>query len=139
MKLIQYTTPVSNPLNEIREWLREPLLGGLGELGDRVRSQFAGPNVEVYEDATHYHARVEVPGVKKEEIDLKLDPERGVLLKVERKVVRNGSENTERFARQFSLPSDAQTDKVSAKLEDGVLTISVPKVPKQEPVKIEIA
>ncbi len=83
MKLIRYTHPLQN----LREWdalfadpfrLISPLLVSTwSNGGDGMKQRTSVPGVEWYEDDSHFHARIELPGVKRE--NLRLDAEEGLL------------------------------------------------------------
>ena len=101
--------------------------------------------VDVVERTDAYELVAEVPGVRSEDLEVKLED--GVLTisaKRDRSQneERNGYRRLERrygsFCRSFSLPEDIHEDAVSADLKDGVLTIRVPKGEKARPRKIEV-
>jgi HSP20 family protein len=102
-------------------------------LGARVADWFA-PASEASADDGAYRISMEVPGVAEPDIDITLHE--GVVTVTGRKQsVRTGSGETwffsERefgsFSRSFRLPPDADADAVGADLEDGVLTLTVPR------------
>ncbi|CAN6453531.1 unnamed protein product [Victoria cruziana] len=70
--------------------------------------------------------REEQPQQKEKEEKDKEEPE-GKYLRMERRVGK--------FMRKFTLPENANADAISAAYEDGVLTVTVPKVPPPEPKK----
>ncbi len=117
--------------------------------GDRSASASQGwvPPVDVIETENQYQLSAEVPGVSGNKV--KVVVREGVLtLSGDRPAVplAEGSQAhlSERrfgaFRRRFSLPKDADGERVSAEFKNGVLTISVPKretvVPKEIEVKI---
>ena len=104
------------------------------------------PAVDVFEDNDNFVVKVEVPGIKKEELEISLHE--GVLtLQGERKAQSkgNGKENYRserffgRFQRSISLGSPVQADKVSAKYADGILTVTLPKAEESKPRQIPIS
>jgi HSP20 family protein len=103
------------------------------------------PPVDIFERQDHLVIRAEVPGVQKEDMDVRI--ENGVLtLHGERKqdpeVKEENAHRTERiygsFARSFSLPTTVDASKVSATYKDGVLEVTVPKAEAAKPKMVEI-
>ncbi|NNM32151.1 MAG: Hsp20/alpha crystallin family protein [Gemmatimonadetes bacterium] len=102
------------------------------------------PRVDVHENEQEFRLRVDLPGVKKD--DLHVEVERGdLILKASRKQAQEShtpirverfSEAT--FTRTFSLGDDVDADKISASLEDGVLTVTIPKQEKSLPRRIKV-
>ncbi|MEJ2684366.1 MAG: Hsp20/alpha crystallin family protein [Candidatus Sulfobium sp.] len=110
--------------------------------------EVTSPAVDIFEDNGNVVVKAEMPGMTKEELDVKIA---GNVLtisgekKKEEKVEKQNYFRMERsygsFTRSFSLPSDVQTDKIKAQFRDGVLQITLPKtaeaIEKQKKVKIE--
>jgi len=92
------------------------------------------PSVDVTENEKEYLITADAPGVKRE--DLKVTVEEGVLMisgerKSEKEEKGKKFHKVERsygrFARSFTLPEDAEDEKLSAQFKDGVLTVHLPK------------
>lgn len=92
------------------------------------------PSVDISEDKDSFKLIADIPGVNPEDIDISM--ERGVLtIKGERQSESTQeAENYRRvervsgqFYRRFTLPDTADADKIEAKSEHGVLTITIPK------------
>lgn len=109
------------------------------------RTGLAAPKVDITESDDHYVVRAELPGVGKDDVTVEL--EQGVLtLRGEKKTRRD--EKVERgrrlecsygaFSRSFTLPPDADDDRIDAKFRDGVLEISVGKRPESKPKQIAV-
>jgi HSP20 family protein len=90
--------------------------------------------LDVKEDDKSYAVTADLPGLKESDVDVTFDD--GVLtIRGEKKVERDEKKDTwhlvERsygsFARQISLPAGIQEDKIEAKFDKGVLTITLPK------------
>jgi len=103
------------------------------------------PALDVYEDKDHVYVRVEVPGMKKEDIDLSLH-DGSLSISGERKgedtfknaeVYRN-ERFFGRFQRTVTLPTSVQADKVKAQYQDGILTVTFPKAEEAKPKHIEL-
>jgi HSP20 family protein len=105
------------------------------------------PPVDVYEDAHELVLKLEVPGIKQEDLDVKLENQT-LTVKGERKFEKNEKEENfhriERrygnFTRSFTLPQTVDAGVVKANYENGVLTISLAKKEAAKPkqVKVEI-
>ncbi len=104
----------------------------------------AGPGTNLYDAGDHFEMRVEVPGMAKEDLNLKLQ---GNYLEIRgtRKAdtpegysahrVERGAAS---FTRSFTLPSEVDATKVEASLADGILTIKMPKSEAAKPRQITI-
>lgn len=111
-------------------------------------AEYLSPASEASVGDNAYHISMELPGVAEDDIELTCQ-DGVVTVKGEKKSEREEEGDTwyfsERqfgaFSRSFRLPPDADEDKVSAELKDGVLTVTVPKVepkaPKASKVKIK--
>src|SRR3989338_6413885 len=100
------------------------------------------PSVDIKESESSYDVHVELPGVAKEDIDISLDGN-VLILKGETKSLhveeKDGYSSNERvygaFLRKFTLPDNADKEKIDAKSENGVLLLTIPKLPVEEPKK----
>jgi HSP20 family protein len=112
--------------------------------GPRSRADFA-PAVDVHEDAESLVLRAELPGVKKEDVDISIDAN-VLTLKGERKLEKEEQgrryHRVERaygtFVRQFQLSSNIDSSKIDAQLADGVLTVRLAKREELKPRKIDV-
>lgn len=112
--------------------------------GPRSRADFA-PAVDVHEDAESLVLRAELPGVKKEDVDISVDAN-VLTLKGERKLEQEEQgrryHRVERaygtFVRQFQLSSNIDSSKIQAQLADGVLTVRLAKREELRPRKIDV-
>lgn len=140
MKLLHYHYPLSAGLNDLDRWFRSPSsgFGRLFDLAERLSDPVASTSrstADLFEDEDHYFVRLEIPGVRKEEIDLELHDHR-LSLSFERS--RADREVPERVERVVAVPEGVDAGKVEARLEDGVLTVTLPKTPEVKPVEIKI-
>ena len=101
------------------------------------------PAVNEKVDENGYHLEIDLPGVKKENIEISVND--GILTisgerKLERKEEKENYTRIEsffgRFERSFKLPADADADAIEAKYEDGVLKLYIPRRQKPEGKKI---
>lgn len=101
------------------------------------------PAVDVEEDDQSYCVCMEIPGVRREDLDIEIQNE-VVTVRGEKRRSEKGSRPrwSERsygaFVRSFSLPPDADPDETSASFQDGVLTLTFPKREQARPRRIEI-
>jgi len=92
------------------------------------------PAFDIYEEGGDVVVKAELPGMKKEDIEINLTDESITISgdkKKEEKVEKKGYYRLERsygsFARSFALPSEVRPDDAKARFEDGVLEIRIPK------------
>jgi HSP20 family protein len=120
--------------------------------GDRVGSLFSGfpeimraqstwPNVQELDDA--YCLCVDVPGIPKENIELKVAGNMLTIHAEDRKSEesKEGRPQTWRqrtFHQSFTLPTNLDADKIEAHCENGVLEVLIPKMAESKGKKIEI-
>jgi len=103
------------------------------------------PALDIHEDKDNFIVRAELPGMKREEIDVSLH-DGALSLSGERKMEQKFEEaevyRTERFFGKFqrtvSLPAAVAADKVKAQYKDGVLTITLPKTEEAKPKQIDV-
>jgi len=136
-----------NPFAEL-EAIKEQFEKVLKGVEEGVKKDLAFiPSVNTREADDAYFIEVDLPGVKKEDIDIKVD-ENVLTISGVRKLKEEQKEEEfykvesmyGKFERSFSLPEDADVDNIEAHSENGVLEIKIPKVQKVEnkPKKIEI-
>jgi len=122
-------------------WVRQPFAAFplMGQWLDEVLPGLhqGRPATDLYEDADHYHARLELPGVKKEDIKVELQDGR-LQVSAKRREVSGGQETCFTLTRAIAVPEDIASHGISAKLEDGVLQISLPKPEQRKPRSIEV-
>ena len=103
------------------------------------------PSVDVREEENRFVVQADLPGVESK--DIEITAEKGVLTikgerKSEAKKADAGYERVERvagtFLRRFTLPETAQADGITAKQNNGVLEVSIPKQAQQQPRRIEV-
>ena len=105
------------------------------------------PEVDLVEEKDTFIVKADLPGIKKEELDIKVEG-RVLTLKGERKEEKETKEKnyyaSERFygvfTRMIELPTDVKADQVKAAYKDGVLEITLPKTEgaKAKQVTVEV-
>ena len=95
------------------------------------------PAINVKESATGYTVELAAPGMKKEDFNVHINDEGNLIIKMEQKQEQKEEDKSVRYLRrEFSytkfeqtliLPDDVDKEKISAKVENGVLTVELPK------------
>ena len=152
MSLIRYQSPEISTWPSFDRWatLRDEMnsLFELPSMGNLARQTqlFSGwsPALDLYQNNDNVIAVVEVPGMRKEDIDISLHD--GMLtIAGERHTASGEGENAERterfsgkFRRSITLPTRVDAGKVSATYKDGILTVTLPKAEEAKPKKVEV-
>jgi HSP20 family protein len=103
-----------------------------------------GPRTNLYDLGDSLEMKVEVPGVAKDALNVKVQGNYLEISGSRKSDAPNGysSHRVERgttsFTRSFTLPSDVDTSKVEAQLTNGVLTLTLPKLEAAKPKQISI-
>lgn len=148
MSIIRYTTP------KFTSWSRFDRLSSLRDLFDTAFSATGSasghtegwiPALDVFEDEEKVSVQVELPGMKKEDFDISLHDDVLTISgerKAETESQNSASYRRERtfgsFTRNVTLPSAVNSDGVKANYQEGVLTVTLPKVEAAKPRKIQV-
>lgn len=104
------------------------------------------PSVDISETEKHYLIKAELPEVEKDDVDVSV--ENGVLtISGERRYEKEEETETKhrvesmygRFTRSFTLPSDADEAKISARSSNGVLKVRIPKMDQVQENKVRVS
>ena len=153
MSLIRYQTPTSVMWPSLDRWaslrddldtlLELPFLNGSARQGQLFNGWT--PALDLYQNNDNVVAIVELPGMRKEDIEISLHD--GTLtIGGERKsgTESNGESaaRTERFTGKFrrtiTLPTRVDANKVNATYTDGILTVTLPKAEEAKPKQIQV-
>ena len=124
--------------------LQRQLERSLGDSADGASVSWI-PHVDIHEEAERFLVVADVPGVDGKDIDITAD--KGVLTikgerRGEKKSSKDGYERVERatgsFLRRFTLPESADAEAIKATHVNGVLEVSIPKRPQEQPRRIEV-
>lgn len=101
------------------------------------------PPAEVAETGEAYTVELELPGARRDDIDIEVGEREltvsGELREPQRPgALRHSTRRAGRFEFRVTLPGEVNADRVSARLADGVLGLTVPKVEAAEPRHVEI-
>lgn len=154
-------------MSYLTRWQRPELsnwesLGHLSSLRDEIERFFEAPlaalaspthllsgwspSLDVYENKETVTVKAELPGMKKEDIEITLHD--GMLSISGERKTRDEHKDAEvyrsetfvgRFQRSVGLPAPVSSDKVKAQYKDGVLTVTLPKTEEAKPKQIEVS
>lgn len=128
-----------SPFEEIERFFEEAWrrpFSLLGSLMPRLKTEteVVAPAVDIYEEGDDLVFKAELPGLKKDDIEVKvtddfitISGEKKKEEKIEEKNYYRYERSYGSFSRTFRLPLEVQTDKAKAKFENGVLEIRIPK------------
>ena len=106
--------------------------------------QFITPVASVVEDGDAYMLNVEMPGVNKEGLEISVENNeltitgRRSLAQIEGTLIHRES-RPENFRRGFELDPSIDTSKISARMDQGILTLTLPKAEEVKPRKITVS
>ena len=153
MNLIRYQNPelVSWPSldrwtslrDDLNSLFESPFWPSLGHAGQLFSAW--SPALDLYENSDNVVAVVELPGMRREDIEISLHD--GTLtISGERKRETSNSEKAERteryvgtFRRSITLPARVDANKVTATYRDGILTVTLPKAEEAKPKQIQVS
>lgn len=123
----------------------ESFFNGEGS-SEEMSTRTWSPAVDIRETEENYLVHAELPGLSKEDIEitledniLKLTGERRFEKDVKEEEYHRIERSYGSFTRAFSLPSRVDSTKVEAAFDNGILTLTVPKVEEAKPRKISIS
>ena len=109
-----------------------------------MKTNATAPAINVVESDKDYKVEVAAPGMKKEDFNIHLGENNELVITMEQK-----NENKEelkkylrrefaysKFQQSFILPDDVEKEKISASVNDGILTIELPKQAPEEKAKV---
>jgi HSP20 family protein len=140
MRLVQYERPALAGFGLGR---LTTLQDQLDQLLDAQRAW--APALDVAEDKDGFRVRLELPGLKREEIDVSLEDgaltitgERKTETPQEGSTIHRQERHYGKFSRTLTLPSEVVADKVKAAYKDGILTVTLPKAEAAKPKTIAV-
>ena len=153
MNLIRYQVPDSAPWSAMDRWsnLRDELNSFFDmpfwNTFARSGQLFTGwsPALDLYESGENIVAVIELPGMRKEDIDISLHDGTLTISGERKRESTNGdkAQRTERyvgtFRRSITLPTRVDAGKVNATYEDGILKVTLPKADEAKPKQIQVS
>ena len=123
-RLAEHRKVASNDQNPVADWV---------------------PAVDIVEEQDRFVLRADVPGVNADDIDVSMDAgvlsvsgERHAIAPAEDSGVQRIERETGRFLRRFTLPETADADGIAARCADGILEVSIPKMPEIKARRITV-
>ncbi|KAK9076861.1 hypothetical protein SSX86_005195 [Deinandra increscens subsp. villosa] len=150
ISLMGFDTPFFRNLHHILEATEDKKSANSEPTRAYVRDAraMAATPADVKEYPTSYVFIVDMPGLKSGDIKVQVEEENVLVISGERKRENDEADEKEsgvkyvrmerrigKFMRKFALPENANVDKISAICQDGVLTVTVEKLPPPEPKK----
>ena len=135
------------------EYMQRDFDNLLGRLFNGSQAQDGGARlapygVDIREDQDHFYVEAELPGFKKDDVDITLENQTLTISAERKSEKQNGGEQKgewllrerrySRFLRSFTLPPTVDDQKVDAKLTDGLLTITLNKREETKPRRITV-
>lgn len=104
------------------------------------RPKATAPAINVIETPDAYELELAAPGMTKEDFQVHLDEEGDLVINMEKKVNEKDHKghylrrefSYTKFQQTMLLPEDAEREQIEAKVENGVLTVNIPKIKKVE-------
>lgn len=102
------------------------------------------PAVDVFEDASGITLLADMPGVPKDELDLRIEDDALLIEGAVKALTPEGLEavyaevRVPRYRRRFTLSRELDTTRIEANLKDGVLTLRIPKQAHAQPRRITV-
>jgi HSP20 family protein len=134
-------TPLRQMMNRLMEeaWVRPPTLWS--------QDSFGQVGLDMYENDDEYVVSAALPGLKPEDLEITAQ---GNLVTIsgetkseepasgEQRTYHMRESHYGRFSRQVTLPASVQTDRIQASLDNGVLTLHIPKAEEVKPRRIQV-
>ena len=132
------------PVMRSNSWIPS-VFGDLFDTDFVPKSNYTAPAINVKESDKSYTVELAAPGMKKEDFNVHINDEGNLIIKMESKQEhKEEDKNTRYLRREFSyskyeqtliLPDDVKKDDIKAHVENGVLTVELPRV-VEEKVKL---
>jgi HSP20 family protein len=142
-RTVPVQTNVFEPFRLMRDFMRWDPYREFGFLNEQA-STFL-PSFDVKETADAYQFTADMPGIRKEDLDIQLagnrltvSGKREAEISQEEGRIYTQERSYGTFSRSFTLPEEVESAKVAAELRDGVLHLIIPKSPEVRPRKISV-
>ena len=151
MKLVKYHRPMDMFDHFFSNWDRGlfPVSGSSEDNGTLEKQPLRLPRTDIEEKGDGYVFRMEMPGLSKKDIEVSLEDDTLTVKgeRTEEKAEKNGGKDrilrreirSSRFERSFALGSEIDQENIKARMEDGVLTITVAKKAEKLGRKVDVS
>lgn len=136
--------PLRELQTEMNRW-QDEMQRVMGRTPDGGNFTTAYPALDLWEDEGQLYVEAELPGLNLEDLEIYVNRKRQLILRGERKrpEAQAGTWHRQergygKFARSLTLPLNVDPDRVEARFNQGVLTITLPKEEDALPRKIEV-
>jgi HSP20 family protein len=143
MSLIKQSFPIGKIYSPFEEIFNDFFQNGMitnfpFHPSNEIESRITSPSTNIHEDEKNIFVDLMIPGFKKQDVQINLE-DRKLTVHCKhsekdeintKKLIKKEFHNYE-FARSFNLPEDVEIDNISGKYENGILSISIPKIEKQ--------
>ena len=129
------------PVRRTQNWLPS-IFNDFFDTDWMEKANSTAPAINVFETENSYEVELAAPGLTKEDFKVNVDSDDNLVISMEKKTDDSEKDKKGRYLRrEFSyrqfeqcmvLPDDANKEKISAKVENGVLKIDMPKVSEAE-------
>ena len=129
------------PVNRKNYWLPD-VFNDFFDTDFMPRTSATAPAINVKESLTDYEVEVAAPGMTKEDFNVHLNQEGDLTIKMEKKAENKEEDKKAHYLRRefayskfeqtLILPDDVDKENISARVADGVLTVVLPKIRKEE-------
>ena len=126
----------------------ENTLDNMFNANNKMYAKAITPATNVKEYTDKYVMEIAAAGMKKEHCKVSINDEGNLVVSVENKTETKQEDKQHKYLRKefgyysynnkYILPEDSDKDKISAKVEDGVLTITIPKFEQKKNTSKEI-
>lgn len=132
---------MSTMFNELMNWNR---WNGMCSSEDTTTT---APKMNVSESDKDYRLELSIPGMKKEDLNLSVDPDNNLVIEMQTKEEKKEDNekrhflrrefSTTQFKQMLTLPENVKKDAIGAKVENGILTVTLPKFTPEEQKQLE--
>lgn len=132
------------PVKNNQSWLPE-IFSDFFDNDWMTRTKATEPAINVKENEKSYIVELAAPGMVKDDFNISIDDENNLVIRMEKKQETETPKNERywrhefnysKFQQAISLPDNIEKKNISAKMENGVLTLTLPKVTEEEKAKL---
>lgn len=149
MKITKYVAPVS-PLDAVLDrvgWglpALDRFFGDVNGVSEEGWTAVRSPRTNVHETDDSFVFTMELPGLGRQNVEVNIEGDTLVVKgekseQSEEKGILRREFRATRFERSFNVGNGIDRDRVKAKMEDGILTVTLPKSPEKVGRKIDVA